>query len=178
MSDSKKTNHDLSLNAHVDLQEVERLLEFMEKHGLEECEYERGNLHIRLKKPAAQVSITSHPAADRRAVYAPPAGVPASAGASSSREVADEPAHADGLHVVKSPIVGTLYASPSPDAEAFVKIGDEVKTGQVLCIIEAMKLMNEIESDTDGKVVRIFVENGHPVEYGEPLFGILAKRGK
>jgi acetyl-CoA carboxylase biotin carboxyl carrier protein len=90
---------------------------------------------------------------------------------------APSPATASDVHVIKSPIVGTYYASPSPNADAFVAVGAKVEPGQVLCIIEAMKLMNEIESDVAGEVVQIFVENGKPVEYGEPLFGIRA-RGK
>jgi acetyl-CoA carboxylase biotin carboxyl carrier protein len=77
-----------------------------------------------------------------------------------------------GLHIVKSPIVGTFYESPSPGAQAFVKAGDEVENGQVLCIVEAMKLMNEIESDAAGEIVRRLVANGQPVEYGQPLFAI------
>jgi acetyl-CoA carboxylase biotin carboxyl carrier protein len=80
--------------------------------------------------------------------------------------------------LVKSPIVGTFYGSPSPGAEAFVKVGAFVETGQSLCIVEAMKLMNEIESDETGEIVRIFVENGQPVEYGQPLFGIRPSRKK
>ena len=75
-------------------------------------------------------------------------------------------------HLIKSPIVGTYYSAPSPEAEPFVTVGARVESGQVLCIIEAMKLMNEIESDVAGEVVQVLVENGHPVEYGEPLFGI------
>ncbi|MGC2706956.1 MAG: acetyl-CoA carboxylase biotin carboxyl carrier protein, partial [Candidatus Acidiferrales bacterium] len=89
-----------------------------------------------------------------------------------------EPAHSEDLHIVKSPIVGTFYTSASPGSEPFVAIGAKVESGQVLCIIEAMKLMNEIESDVAGEVVRIFVENGHPVEYGEALFGIRPHRKK
>ena len=84
----------------------------------------------------------------------------------------------DDLHLVKSPIVGTFYGSPSPGAEPFVKIGGYVEAGQTLCIVEAMKLMNEIESDSSGEVLRIFVENGQPVEYGQPLFGIRPSRKK
>jgi acetyl-CoA carboxylase biotin carboxyl carrier protein len=80
--------------------------------------------------------------------------------------------------MVKSPIVGTFYASPAPDAEPFVQVGDHVEPGQVLCIIEAMKLMNEIESDVAGEIIRIHVENGQPVEYGEPLFSIRPTRKK
>jgi len=99
----------------------------------------------------------------------------------------DAPASASGppearqtedLHLVKSPIVGTFYGSPSPGAEPFVKVGAFVETGQTLCIVEAMKLMNEIESDESGEVVRVFVENGQPVEYGQPLFGIRPSRKK
>ena len=82
------------------------------------------------------------------------------------------------MHLVKSPIVGTFYGSPSPGAEAFVKVGGFVEAGQTLCIVEAMKLMNEIESDTSGEVLRVFVENGQPVEYGQPLFGIRPSRKK
>jgi acetyl-CoA carboxylase biotin carboxyl carrier protein len=80
--------------------------------------------------------------------------------------------------MVKSPIVGTFYGSPSPGSDVFVKVGSHVETGQVLCIVEAMKLMNEIEADAAGEVVRIFVENGQPVEYGQPLFGIRTSRNK
>jgi len=103
------------------------------------------------------------------------------ASASSSAQSAHAPAAAsasEDLHLVKSPIVGTFYGAPSPGAEAFVKVGGYVETGQTLCIVEAMKLMNEIESDTSGEVLRVFVENGQPVEYGQPLFGIRPSRKK
>jgi acetyl-CoA carboxylase biotin carboxyl carrier protein len=158
----------------VDLAEVERLLAFMQKHGLEEFEYERAGVRIRLKKSSAQVSGGfSHPAP---AAAAPaPASAQTAASAASvtgGRERAGEPAVASDVHIVKSPIVGTYYASPSPDAEPFVTVGARVEAGQALCIIEAMKLMNEIESDVAGEVVKVFVENGHPVEYGADLFGI------
>lgn len=157
----------------VDLPEVERLLAFMEKHGLEEFEYARGGVHIRLKKPGVATV-----AAPRVVTAAEPAphhvGHPANA-AGHSR--APEPAIGADLHVIKSPIVGTFYGAPSPGADAFVTVGAKVEAGQVLCIIEAMKLMNEIESDVTGELVQIYAENGKPVEYGEPLFGIRA-RGK
>ena len=181
----------------VDLQEVERLLEFMAKHGLEEFEYERAGFRIRLRKPFSQ------PMGFSRAVSAPDivvAGSPAVAasshagagaatggysgsGSSTSSGAQAEAAETgravgEDVHVVKSPIVGTFYAAPSVGGEPFVKVGSRVDEGQALCIIEAMKLMNEIESDVAGEVVRIFVENGHPVEYGEALFGIRAHRKK
>jgi acetyl-CoA carboxylase biotin carboxyl carrier protein len=146
----------------VNLAEVERLLEFMQKHGLEEFEYKRKGLRIWLKKPSAHPTLAYAP-------MAPPEIVVASVPSSGSQE---------NVHVVKSPIVGTFYAAAGPGSEAFVTVGSKVESGQALCIIEAMKLMNEIESDVAGEVVRIFVENGQPVEYGEPLFGIRQNRKK
>jgi acetyl-CoA carboxylase biotin carboxyl carrier protein len=157
----------------VDLAEVERLLAFMEKHGLEEFEYARGSVHIRLKKPsAATASAPPRPAG----WDTPPAG---HAAPSETPRPATHPTAppASDVHVIKSPIVGTFYGKPSPDASDFVTVGAKVEPGQTLCIIEAMKLMNEIESDVAGEIAQIFVENGKPVEYGEPLFGI-RPRGK
>jgi acetyl-CoA carboxylase biotin carboxyl carrier protein len=172
-------------NHGVDLREVERLLEFMQGHGLEEFEYERNGLHIRLKKPSSAPAAYARPflpVADLM-IAAPAAGsaeakAPGSAPGGAREQTVASAGRSDDLHVVKSPIVGTFYASPSPDAESFVTVGSSVQAGQVLCIIEAMKLMNEIESDVAGEVVRLFVENGQPVEYGEPLFGIHPHRKK
>ena len=151
----------------VDLAEVERLLAFMDRHKLEEFEYQRGSVHFRLKK--ASVHTASRPAA-------PPASTgpaaPAQAAPESVTAKHPEAAESPDLHVIRSPIVGTFYSAPSPGADPFVAAGARVATGQVLCIIEAMKLMNEIESDVAGEVVTVFVQSGHPVEYGEPLFGI------
>jgi len=161
----------------VDLAEVERLLDFMAKHGLEEFEYERGGLRIRLKKPAAY-SPPRHSAAPEIFIANPGPGPAAAPVVAPAREGTAETTRSDDLHVVKSPIVGTFYEAPSPGAESFVRVGDHVEAGQVLCIIEAMKLMNEIESDVAGEVMRIFVENGQPVEYGEPLFAIHPNRKK
>jgi acetyl-CoA carboxylase biotin carboxyl carrier protein len=179
---AKKSNSESqpgSRASGVDLLEVERVVEFMQKHGLEEFEYEREGFRIRLKKPSSPLATY--------APLQPPEIVVASASPHSSRAAApaqaaplreSEPAHSEDLHIVKSPIVGTFYTSASPGSEPFVAIGAKVESGQVLCIIEAMKLMNEIESDVAGEVVRIFVENGHPVEYGEALFGIRPHRKK
>jgi acetyl-CoA carboxylase biotin carboxyl carrier protein len=179
----------------VDLQEVERLLEFMAKHGLEEFEYERAGFRIRLRKPFSQpmgfsraVSAPEIVVAAGPAVAASHVGAAASGGGSSASGSSTGGAQAESaesaraasedVHVVKSPIVGTFYAAPAVGGEPFVKVGSRVDEGQALCIIEAMKLMNEIESDVAGEVVRIFVENGQPVEYGEALFGIRAHRKK
>ena len=173
-----------SLNAGgVDLQQVERLLEFMAKHGLEEFEYERAGFRIRLRKPFSQ------PTGFSRAVSAPEIVVASAQAPVASHHAPAAPAARDAsgeagrttsedVHVVKSPIVGTFYAAPTVGGEPFVTVGSRVEAGQALCIIEAMKLMNEIESDVAGEVVRIFVENGQPVEYGESLFGIRPHRKK
>jgi acetyl-CoA carboxylase biotin carboxyl carrier protein len=154
----------------VSLSEVERLLAFMQKHGLEEFEYQHGDVHIRLKKAAVGPALAVTPAAVPVAHPAPSAVAEPVAAVAHAHSISTPTA--EDLHIVKSPIVGTFYAASSPDAEPFVAVGSRVQTGQVLCIIEAMKLMNEIEADASGEIARIFVENGHPVEYGEPLFGI------
>jgi acetyl-CoA carboxylase biotin carboxyl carrier protein len=165
----------------VDLAEVEQLLAFMEKHGLEEFEYERDGVRVRLKKPSAhsQGAVRAFAGPDVHATaagsHAPVPAAPVSAPGSTHGAAG---AHgAEELHVIKSPIVGTFYSSASPGADPFVTVGGQVTSGQVLCIIEAMKLMNEIESDVSGEIVKIFAENGQPVEYGEALFGI-RERGK
>ena len=158
----------------VDLAGVERLLAFMENHGLEEFEYARGGVHIRLKKPSAATVAAPRTAT----VLDGPSGSHGPALESQRSTGHGTGAPASDIHVIKSPIVGTFYASPSPSADAFVALGAKVEPGQVLCIIEAMKLMNEIESDVAGEVVQMFVENGKPVEYGEPLFAIRARAKK
>ena len=164
--------------AGSEIEHIEHLLNFMSEHNLEEFEYSRGDLKIRLKKPSANAAIGVRQFAAPEIIIpalaqAQPASAPAAAPSPSA-----ETRSAEDLHLVKSPIVGTYYESPSPGAEAFVKVGGYVETGQTLCIVEAMKLMNEIESDMSGEVLRIFVENGQPVEYGQPLFGIRPRRKK
>jgi acetyl-CoA carboxylase biotin carboxyl carrier protein len=164
--------------SNVDLGEIERLLDFMQKHGLQEFEYQREGVHVVLKK-------AGEPSEARRAVPSPETIAVAATTAAAEVGSASQPVAqgsgkagvAEDLHIVKSPIVGTFYTASSPEAEPFVSVGARVDLGQVLCIVEAMKLMNEIESDVAGEVVRVFVENGHPVEYGESLFGI-RPRGK
>jgi acetyl-CoA carboxylase biotin carboxyl carrier protein len=160
--------------ASPEVQQIEQLLRFMSEHNLEEFEYSRGDLKIRLKKPSAGVPMYG------RSMGVPEIIVPGAterpAPASQSAPPPPEPRPTEDLHLVKSPIVGTYYEAPSPGAEAFVKIGAHVESGQTLCIVEAMKLMNEIESDESGELIRIFVENGQPVEYGQPLYGIRPSR--
>ena len=164
--------------ANPEVEQIEHLLKTMAEHNLEEFEYSRGDLRIRLKKPSAGMtyvpSAVPMPTPEIIVAGAPPGAAnsaPASAPAAEARASED-------LHLVKSPIVGTFYASPSPGAEPFVKVGGYIEDGQTLCIVEAMKLMNEIESDMSGEVLRIFAENGQPVEYGQPLFGIRPSRKK
>lgn len=155
--------------------ELKELIEFLIAKDITEFELERGDVKVRIKRghevqfAAAPVSVVPAPLAS--AVHAAPAA-PAPAPAAAP-PAAPAPAEADeGLHMVKSPIVGTFYEAPSPGAPPFVKVGDSVTAGQVLCIVEAMKLMNEIESDVGGEIVKILVNNGQPVEYGMPLFAV------
>ncbi|MGD0908655.1 MAG: acetyl-CoA carboxylase biotin carboxyl carrier protein [Candidatus Acidiferrales bacterium] len=163
----------------VDLGQLERLLKFMSENGLEEFEYAHGDLRIRLKKAAAPSSVPSNFALPpAQAAAAPPALSLAASTPETALSVAPAPGPPaaapaeEQQHIIKSPIVGTFYAGPSPEAGPFVKVGDMVEVAQTVCIIEAMKLMNEIEADISGEVSRILVENGQPVEYGEPLFAL------
>ncbi|MFZ3214927.1 MAG: acetyl-CoA carboxylase biotin carboxyl carrier protein [Candidatus Acidiferrales bacterium] len=162
----------------VDLSEIEKLLDFMRKHGLEEFEYEREGFRIRLKKPSAAPASYAQAPPPEIVVAAPAPHAAHAPSAAPPREPAADAGRSEDLHIVKSPIVGTFYVAAGPDADPFVKVGSKVDVGQVLCIIEAMKLMNEIESDAAGEIVRVFVENGQPVEYGEALFGIRPHRKK
>ncbi len=161
----------------IDIGQLERLLSFMSEHGLEEFEYAHGDLRIHLKKALTQAAAPILRALPEPVAEAPrTAAALAQAAPAAAVPIVEAPAapaadHPEE-HIVKSPIVGTFYAGPSPDAGPFVKVGDKVESGQTLCIIEAMKLMNEIEADISGEVARILVENGQPVEYGEPLFAL------
>jgi acetyl-CoA carboxylase biotin carboxyl carrier protein len=180
---SSKSNTGSTIGAS-ELEQIEKLLSYMSEHNLEEFEFENGEVRIRLKKPS---TAPVYAAAPPRAFAAPEIIVAGAPATQSAAPPAVPPvaggghapaAPSEDLHLVKSPIVGTFYGAPSPGAEAFVKVGGFVEAGQTLCIVEAMKLMNEIESDTSGEVLRIFVENGQPVEYGQPLFGIRPSRKK
>ena len=170
------TSKSTSSFGNPEIQQIEQLFQFMTEHNLEEFEYSRGDLKIRLRKPTSGIVVGRATAPE----IIVPARMEASAAASEPASTAEaaESRSGEDLHLVKSPIVGTYYESPSPGTEAFVKVGAYVEAGKVLCIVEAMKLMNEIESDVSGEVMRIFVENGQPVEYGQPLFGIRPSRKK
>jgi acetyl-CoA carboxylase biotin carboxyl carrier protein len=156
--------------------ELKELIDFLIEKDISEFELERGDVKVRIKRggetaapviahavPLAAMPMAAPPAQAGQSMATPaPASAPAAPAAAAEEE----------LHTVKSPIVGTFYEAPGPGALPFVKPGDQVAAGQVLCIIEAMKLMNEIESDKSGEIVKVLVSNGQPVEYGQPLFAI------
>ncbi len=153
----------------MQIKEIEELIRLIERSQIEEFELERAGTRIRLKKPAS-APVAPPPTAAREAGSA----VEQAEGVSEV-EVAPEKgleAAAEPLHVFTAPIVGTFYLTPKPDADPLLEPGSPVEPGQVICIIEAMKIFNQIESDVEGELVRILVENGQPVEYGEALFEI------
>ena len=154
----------------MDIRKVKKLIELLEESGIAEIEIKEGEEAVRISRMPTGGYVTHMQAPMMQAppVAALAAPVPATAGAA----VAAAPARHANEHVVAAPMVGTFYASASPGAKAFVEIGTEVKEGQVLCIIEAMKMMNQIESDKSGKVTAIMATNGDPVEFGQPLFVI------
>ncbi len=155
----------------MDIRKVKKLIELLEESGIAEIEITEGEQAVRISRypaaataaAAAPVPATAPPAATAAAA-APPAAAPTPAA------LAELPQTEPRGHEITAPMVGTFYAAPSPDAQPFVKVGDEVQVGDVLCIIEAMKMMNQIESDVAGRVVSIEVENGQPVEFGQVLF--------
>jgi acetyl-CoA carboxylase biotin carboxyl carrier protein len=161
----------------MDLNQIKQILDLVREHELSEFEVEHEGLRLKIRKdrngahiltvpaPSMPAMVLSPAAGSQPSAAPPPAG---SAGAAPAAGAADE----IELAVVKSPIVGTFYRSSEPNAASFVEIGSTVKKGEVLCIIEAMKLMNEIDSEYDGEIVNVYVENGQPVQYGERLFAI------
>ena len=159
--------------------ELKELIEFLIEKDIAEFELERGDVKVRIKRGAEPHVSTSAQEARFIAVQSAPPSVPATAdkpAASAPAAKPAEPAAEEGLHGVRSPIVGTFYESPSPGSPPFVKPGDVVEVGQLLCIVEAMKLMNEIESDVAGEVVKRLVTNGQPIEYGQELFLIRPRK--
>ena len=170
-----------------EMKELKELIEFLKENKINEFALEKGELKVQLKfqqeaNATGNVDVATLLRLLGNQQQQAPAAIggllPAAAALHASAEApaASEPAAAEeALHTVKSPIVGTFYESSSPGASAFVKVGDQVELGQALCIIEAMKLMNEIESDVAGEIVKRLVENGQPVEYGQPLFAVRAR---
>ena len=162
--------------ASVNMDELRELIALMRENGLAELELEREEFRVRLRRDSVATAY-SHVAAEvPQAAHvpmpAPVAPVPAPTPAHPGTHATEAASQDQDLHIIPSPIVGTFYRSPSPNADPFVKIGTNVEHDSVVCIIEAMKLMNEIQAEASGEVVKIYVENGQPVEYGQPLFGI------
>ena len=166
----KKQPSDASLN----MAEIRELAELVDQHGFTDFEFENENIRVRLSKtPAAQIVQAVQPVVTQS--VAPIVATKSEGkvetphpGAKAETEAAAD----ENLFKITSPIVGTFYRSPSPDKDSYVNIGSKVSDDSVVCIVEAMKLMNEIQAETSGEVVKIYVENGQPVEYGQPLFGI------
>jgi acetyl-CoA carboxylase biotin carboxyl carrier protein len=149
----------------MDLDDIRQILDLVREHDLAEFEVERNGLKVRIRKAGREVAIVA-PAVPV------PAQPPAPAGPAAQPPPVAATGEAVDLAIIKSPIVGTFYRAPEPGAPSFVNVGDRVRKGQVLCIIEAMKLMNEIESDADGEITAVYVENGRPVQFGDRLFAI------
>ncbi|MFO1399752.1 MAG: acetyl-CoA carboxylase biotin carboxyl carrier protein [Steroidobacteraceae bacterium] len=159
----------------MDIRKIKKLIELLEESGVAEIEIKEGEEQLRITRavPSAMAAAPAYapmPMPMAMAAHAAPMA-PAPAGAAAATPAAAAaPAARAGEHTVPAPMVGTYYSAPSPGAKTFVEIGDEVKVGQVLCIIEAMKMMNQIESEHAGRVKAILVRNGEPVEFGQPLF--------
>ena len=161
----------------MNLKEIKELVQFLKEEDITEFELERGDVKVRIKRGLAE---SPQPPTDRIiAVHPAPASpmqAPAPAVAAPPVAAAEPAKVEEVLHMVRSPIVGTYYESPSPGSPPFVKPGDSVEAGQVLCIVEAMKLMNEIEADVGGEIVKCLVKNGQPIEYGQELFAVREKK--
>jgi len=155
----------------MDLNLIKRLVKIVDSSGITDLEIEENGVKIKIARRIKNVQVSPQLQYTGSEI---PQTVSVQQGGPDTRVISEQPAEeksgAANLHEIRSPIVGTFYRSPSPDADTFVQVGTEVSPGTVLCIVEAMKLMNEIESDVKGKVIKILVENGKPVEYNQPLF--------
>ena len=160
----------------MNFKEILDLIDKVADRGIAGVEIEQAGTKLRIEGKLAGPQVThSYAEAKHPVPAAASAAPPSAAEAAAATAVAPkalEPEPEEGLHVITSPIVGTFYRSPNPEAEAFINVGDHISPGKVLCIIEAMKLMNEIESDVEGTIVKIFPQNGQPIEYGENLFAV------
>jgi acetyl-CoA carboxylase biotin carboxyl carrier protein len=165
-ADKKTGGTEKSDESSFDMDELRELMELVTEQGFTEFEFENENIRVRLSKAAAYAPV-QHAFQAPAVVAQPHSGIPVQTETASSAVDNDE-----GLHKIMSPIVGTFYRSPGPDKEPYVKEGSKVTSETVVCIVEAMKLMNEIQAEVSGEVVKVYVENGQPVEFGQPLFGI------
>jgi acetyl-CoA carboxylase biotin carboxyl carrier protein len=150
----------------MDIRKVKKLIELLEESGIAEIEISEGEESVRISRYPQGMTVTQGATLPASAATVPgpaaPAAIPAGAPPSSAKPSAD--------NSITAPMVGTYYSAPAPGAKPFIEVGDEIKVGQVLCIIEAMKMMNQIESEKEGRVVSILARNGEPVEFGQPLF--------
>jgi acetyl-CoA carboxylase biotin carboxyl carrier protein len=152
----------------MDIKEIQELIKFVAKSGVSEVSIDRKDFKITIKAQSTQTIVNAHiPAAPAVQALAP---APVAAAPSPAAPSPAAPAEASNLITIKAPMIGTFYRSSAPDKPLFVNVGDEVKAGQVICIIEAMKLFNEIESEVSGKIVKVLVDNASPIEYDQPLF--------
>ena len=165
---SKKRVQDVSLN----MEELRELADLVDEHGFTDFEFENENIRVRLSKTVSP-PMTQAPVAYAPSSTAPPQINPTSSAAARGAETSKPAVSEDeDLYKITSPIVGTFYRSAGPDKEPYVSEGSKVTPETIVCIVEAMKLMNEIQAETNGEVVKVYIENGQPVEYGQPLFGI------
>lgn len=159
----------------MDLKEIQALIKFVSQNAVDEVEINRKDFKLLIKKNPVQVTTVAAPQTQMVNLPAAlPAALPATMASPAPAAAAETAAPAEprneNLVTIKSPMVGTFYRTPNPDSPSFVNVGDEVKPGKVVCIIEAMKLFNEIESEVSGRIVKVLVENASPVEYDQPLF--------
>ena len=155
----------------MDIRKVKKLIELLDETGVAEIEIKEGEESVRISRHPTGAGAMMH-AMHPQMMYAPPPAMAAAPAAVAAAPAAPAPVVHSPDQVVTAPMVGTFYSAPAPGAKAFVDIGSEVKSGDVLCIIEAMKMMNQIESDKAGRIVSVLVKNGDPVEFGQPLFVI------
>jgi len=157
----------------LNMDELRELADLIEERGFTDFEFENEEIRVRISKQVApQIVQQAQPVQAAPAVAAQPAADAKPVAQESAEAPSEDAVSDDGLIKIESPIVGTFYRSPGPDKDPFVKEGDTVGADSVVCIVEAMKLMNEIQAETSGEIVKIYVENGQPVEYGQPLFGV------
>jgi len=168
---SGKRSHRTRMNQ----KELKELIEFLIEKDITEFELERGDVKVKIKRAGEHTVVYTHGEVPRPVAAAPEIRQSPGTASPAAPPAPVEPVLEEDLHIVKSPIVGTFYEAPSPGAPPFVKVGDMVEVGQVLCIVEAMKLLNEIESDVAGEIVKKMGSNGQPIEYGQELFAIRAK---
>jgi acetyl-CoA carboxylase biotin carboxyl carrier protein len=160
----------------MNIKEVKDLIQEVLQSDISEFELEHTGTRVRIKREFGRDSAIASSASPQRANISLSSSRPIAAETVlASVEDSSDPEE-NSLHIVTSPIVGTIYRAPNPEAEPYVKLGDQVQEGTILCLVEAMKLMNEIPSDMDGEVARIYIENGHPVEFGQKLFGIRPRK--